>query len=283
MRRTALWILAIVGALLGTVAALKPRRTAKTLRETARRLSQQARYAHGRLNGFRYRLAGRTPDPAVPDDVLADRVRSSLGPLEKRIDTPRVHVLVEDHVVVLHGDVPSKADAVAIEHEVRTISGVRGVESYLHVGLGAGSTRPSVGRAHNDANPSPALGRLLMAAHDTGVATGQERLTVRAVLAAFADRIPTDERSQLLSHLPDDVRELATTPRRYGQPAPRLRTISELVGSIATGAGTNTAHAAAITEGVLGCLRQLVPEEAADVAAVLPEELRELWIHAVPG
>jgi uncharacterized protein (DUF2267 family) len=226
---------------------------------------------------------GRTPDPAVPDNVLADRVRSSLGPLEKRIDTPRVHVLVEDHVVVLHGDVPSKADAAVIEHAVKAVSGVRGVESYLHVGLRAGSTRPSDGRALNDEVPSPAFGRLLRAAHDAGVTTGQERSAVRAVLAAFADRIPADERVQLLSHLPADVRELTTTPRRYGHRAPRLRTIHELVGSIAAGAGTDAGNAAGITENVLGCLRTLIPEEAADVAAVLPEELRELWTHAVPG
>jgi len=283
MRRTGLWIVVIVGAWLAAAALLKPRRTAKTLRDTARRLGHRARYAQGRISGVRYRVTGRTPDPAVPDDVLADRIRSSLGPLEKRIDTPRVHVLVEDHVAQLHGEVPSKADAVAIEHAVSTISGVQGVESYLHFGLEGGSTRPSEGRAQSVTIPSSALGRLLTTAQEAGVATGQERSTVRAVLAAFADRIPADERAQLLSHLPADVRELATTPRRYGEPAPRLRRIDELVGSIASGAGTDTAHAAAITEGVLGCLRQLVPEETADVAAVLPQELRDLWTHAVPG
>jgi len=283
MRRIALWVLAIAGALLGAAAALEPSRTARALRDGAHRLTPRIRYAHGRIKGIRYRLAGRTPDPTVADDVLADRVRSSLGQLEKRLDTPRVHILIEDHVVLVHGDVPSKADAVAIEHAVEAIAGVRGVESYLHVGLQVGATRPSVGRARNDAVPSRALSQLLDAAHDAGAATGQERSALRAVLAAFADRLPDDERAQLLGHVPADVRELAGTPRRYGQRAPRLRTVNELVGSIAAGGGVAAAHAEAITERVLGCLRQLVPEEAADVAAVLPAELRELWTSAVPS
>jgi len=43
------------------------------------------------------------------------------------------------------------------------------------------------------------------------------------------------------------------------------------------------ARASAITEAVLGTLRQLVPEEAGDVASVLPRDLRELWIDAPGG
>jgi len=37
-----------------------------------------------------------------------------------------------------------------------------------------------------------------------------------------------------------------------------------------------------IIESVLGAVRDLVPEEAADVAAVLPGELRDLWKTAIP-
>jgi uncharacterized protein (DUF2267 family) len=112
---------------------------------------------------------------------------------------------------------------------------------------------------------------------------GQERSALRAVLATFADRLPDDERAQLFGHVPVDVRELAAIPRRYGQRVPRLRTVTEFVASIATGGGMDTAHAEAIAEGVLGCVRQLVPEEAADVAAVLPAELRGLRTSAVPS
>jgi uncharacterized protein (DUF2267 family) len=37
-----------------------------------------------------------------------------------------------------------------------------------------------------------------------------------------------------------------------------------------------------IVESVIGALRDLVPEEAVDIAAVLPSDLRTLWKVAVP-
>jgi BON domain len=122
-------------------------RPSRALRRGFDVVGRRLRYARGRLDGARYRLARRTPDPDVGDDVLADRIRSCLGPLEKRLDVPRVHVMVEDHVAVLHGEVADERDAEAIERAVRDVSGVRGTESHLHVGLGAGNTRPSEGRA----------------------------------------------------------------------------------------------------------------------------------------
>ncbi|HET9076721.1 MAG TPA: BON domain-containing protein [Acidimicrobiales bacterium] len=111
------------------------------LQYTARHL----RYAAGRLDGLSYRLAGRHPDPNVTDDILADRIRSELGGLEKRLDLPHVHVMVEKHVALLHGDVPSAEDAEAVERAVSQVAGVRGVKSHLHVGLIDGDTRPSEG------------------------------------------------------------------------------------------------------------------------------------------
>jgi uncharacterized protein (DUF2267 family) len=283
MRKT-IWRALISGAaVIGAVAVLAPNtRAGRTLRHEGARLAKRVRFARGRAKGVAYRVAGRTPDPTVTDDVLADRVRSSLGGLEKRLDMPRVHILVEGHVVLLHGDVPSQADATALEHAVQATSGVRGVESYLHVGLPAGSTRPSTGRAQTEAAGSPALRQLLGAAHDAGAAAGQGRSAVRAVLVTFADRIPASERAQLLGHLPVDVRELAAPPRRHGERAARLRTVTELVAATATEGEMDAAHAEAIIEAVLGNLRQLVPEEAADVAAVLPTELRRFWTSAVP-
>lgn len=109
------------------------------------------RYLAGRLEGFSYAIEGRHPDPDVVDTVLADRIRSELGGLEKRRDLPHVHVMVEDHVALLHGDVATQADADAIEKAVNSISGVKGVKSHLHVGLLDGDTRPSQGRARSQA------------------------------------------------------------------------------------------------------------------------------------
>lgn len=109
--------------------------------------SRRLRYLSGRLEGLSYAIEGRHPDPNVPDSVLADRIRSELGGLEKRRDMPHIHVMVEDHVALLHGEVPTKDDAYAVERAVCAVSGVRDVRSHLHIGLLGGDTRPSQGRA----------------------------------------------------------------------------------------------------------------------------------------
>jgi len=224
----------------------------------------------------RYRLAGRVPEACVTDDALTRRIRSGLGGLEKRLDIPRVHVVVADHFVALHGDVGRLSDAEAVERWVRHTPGVRGVESYLHIGLSPGSTRPSTGRAQWAARPSAALQRLVGAAQDAGAAPDQARHAIRAVLSTFAERLPIDERRHVFAHLPEDVRALAAPPRRHGEGHARLRTGSDLVVAAAW-AGVAAEDAEAITEGVLGCLHQLVPDEVVHVAAVLPNDLRRLW------
>jgi len=81
----------------------------------------------------------------VDDLVLADRIRSSLGPVEHALDQPRVHVSVHRHVVTLHGDVANEYAADRLESEVRSVAGVVGVRSHLHVGLLPGDGCPSDG------------------------------------------------------------------------------------------------------------------------------------------
>jgi hypothetical protein len=117
----------------------------KAARGLAHRLARHARYAAGRVPGLVYRLAGRHPDPDVSDDILVDRVRSSIGGVEKRLDIPHIHVMVEDHVAILHGEVTEDSDVRTLEHAILRVSGVRGVESHLHIGLASGDTRPSEG------------------------------------------------------------------------------------------------------------------------------------------
>jgi hypothetical protein len=131
---------------LGAVAASTSDTTfGKAARGLARRLARHVRYAAGRVPGLVYRLAGRHPDPDVSDDILVDRVRSSIGGVEKRLDIPHIHVMVEDHVAILHGEVTEDSDVRTLEHAILRVSGVRGVESHLHVGLAPGDTRPSEG------------------------------------------------------------------------------------------------------------------------------------------
>jgi uncharacterized protein (DUF2267 family) len=229
----------------------------------------------GRLRGLSYRLKGGRPDPSVSDLILADRIRSSLGTVEKRLDVPHVHVMVEDHVVLLHGVVGTEGELEDIERAVAAVSGVVGVESYLHVGLDGGDTRPSKGRQARP--PSEAKRRLIEAATEAGINAGNAAAAIRAVLATFADRLPVDERDQVAAHLPGDVRALFTPPRRTA-PHAAARTAHELVAAIAA-SDDEVPHELAqrLTAAVLTTLRQLVPEEAADVGAVLPPELRRLW------
>lgn len=119
----------------------------KSLRRAQRgRLPREVR---GRLLHARYSLAGNWPDPDVPDDVVADRVRSMIGPLEKRLDVPHVNVSVCGRIVTLHGAVASREDADAIAAAAFEVPGVLGVESYLHIGLAPCETRPSTGRARH--------------------------------------------------------------------------------------------------------------------------------------
>lgn len=235
--------------------------------------ARKMRYYAGDWQGVRYRLAGHRPDPDVDDATLADRVRSTIGPLLKRLDVPHVHVMCEDHVVLLHGDVRTAVDAATVEDAVRKVSGVAGVESYLHIGLLASDTRPSQGRRE----ASEQRRRLLEAARRAGADRERAPEVVRAVLAAFADVVPAGERQHLLAHLSPDVRALASPPRRHGRRG-RPRTVGELVDAIGAGVDGLTGPAAlAAARSVLGELRSMVPEEQRDVSAVLPADLRRLW------
>ena len=279
MRRTMLRILAISAAAAGVIVAVASipalRRRAQDLRANS---EKRLRYERGRATGMRYRLGGNVPDPNVSDDILADRVRSSIGPIEKRLDIPRVHIGVTDHVVHLHGVVATPEERDQIERACSDVSGVLGTESYLHVGLGSGDTRPSEAMWHPE--PSRQLRELLNAARAAGVPSTGTWLAVRAVLSTFTDRIPAPERQHVFSHLPADVIGMAATPRRVGTIRPR--SVAQLIGMVQGMSGLNLEASEAVTESVLATLRELIPEEAGDVAATLPKELRELWIHAVP-
>lgn len=268
-------------ALAGVVALFRPgTRANKLVRRELGETVRRVRYLGGRLQGASYRLRGQHPDPHVIDNVLADRIRSSLGPVEKRLDLPHIHVMVEDHVALLHGEVSSSEDVDELERAVMAVSGVTGVESYLHVGLTSGDTRPSAGRSVHP--PSAALRRLLDTAIGAGVDPGSAQRVVRGILATFADRLPVGERDHVATHLPVDVRPMFSPPRRARRTAPP-RTVHELVAGLAATTGELPRDKAQrVTTAVIEVLRELVPEEAGDVGAVLPPELRALWQgHAI--
>jgi hypothetical protein len=84
-----------------------------------------------RAKGLTYRAVRRHPSTSVDDSVLADRIRSTIGPLEKQLHTSRVNVTVEDGIAVLHGDIESPEAAAQIEDAVRGVAGVDGIRSHL--------------------------------------------------------------------------------------------------------------------------------------------------------
>lgn len=129
-----------------TIRVLGKPGTRRLARSTFSRARRNLHRTWGRLRGLEYRLSGGHPEPDVTDDILADRIRSTLGPIEKQLDIPRVHVMVSDHVAVLHGGLGTRDEERSIIEAVESISGVTAVESRLHIGLSAGSTRPSAGR-----------------------------------------------------------------------------------------------------------------------------------------
>ncbi len=242
-------------------------RAGRVVRDVERR----AHFIEGRADGWLYRKGTGGPDPDVDDDIVAERVRATLGPVVRRLDLPHVHVLVERHVALLHGDVATNDQRADIEEAVRRVAGVEGVESHLHVGLIAGDTRPSQGgqRSHD-------LAALVEAARRHGGGEVTSLVAVKAVLGSLAAMLPTTERARLAARLPADVRELFVPPRRTGT-LRDLETLSQLVKVVAATGLVPATHAPLVLQAVLVELRRLVPEEATEVALLLPPEVRAVW------
>jgi hypothetical protein len=100
----------------------------------ATRSKNASKYLHrttNRTKGLAYRAVRRHPSTTVDDPVLADRIRSTIGPLEKQLHNSRVNVTVENGVAILHGEVKSPEAATQIEEAVRGVAGVRDVRSHL--------------------------------------------------------------------------------------------------------------------------------------------------------
>jgi uncharacterized protein (DUF2267 family) len=249
--------------------------------DLTRQASRQLRHLSGQLDGLAYRLASRHPATDVPDDVLADRLRSELGPVQKSLDLPRVIVHVDDGVASLYGEVGTEEEAETLEHAARRVVGIVDVEASLHIGLSPDRIRPSEGRA--TAPDSEARRRLLEAGHDAGLDPPIAGAAVRAVLTSFVARLPEGERAHVLAHLPEDARELVALPRRAATTVSRIRTRSELADEIQRRAPElDELQIRAVLPVVLAVLAELIPEERSDIAAVLPPELRELWRSVAP-
>ena len=272
----------ISSAGLTTFALLILSRTARGRRVTRagrRKVERRLHGIPGRLRGLDYKLRRRHPDEHASDLVLTDRIRSSIGPVQKELDLPHIHVMVNDGVAMLHGEVVSQHDTERLVKEIEQVAGVLGVESFLHVGLLGSDTKPSTGRAQTP--PPSAASKQLAATAVLAGAPAEPTSVLRAVLSTFCEQIPEDEREHVLGHLPADVRHLAERPLRRGKELERIRSVSDLYGAVA-GAHrpVDVLVAEAVTLAVLTDLARLVPEERQDIAATLPEELRRLWGRA---
>ena len=270
------------------------RRTATAAREFGsvrqrRRLAGRLRDLANRLEGLAYRVEGTEPASDVSDAVLVQRVRSQLGPLEKRLDVPRLNVTAADGVVTLRGPVAKISQAFRLIHAAGKVSGVEKVQSKLRVGLGPGDTRPSAGRGPPP--PAPPWRQLVGAVRAIGVElerptgvddhTTAERLAT-AILAAFLRVLPEGERAHTISHLPQDVRRRVTSAAFVGQPQ-RPRTVEEFLDVVRAGCAVRPDVADLASRELLAVLKALVPEEEHDIASVLPRELEELWREPLVG
>lgn len=245
---------------------------ARWLRLTAREL----RYLAGRLEGAAYRTrAGEHPAHDVPDQTIAERVRAMMGSDLKRRALDDVHIDVRRHIAYLRGHVPTPDDAHEVEARCLHVPGVDGVQSYLEVGPPPGTGGPDIVRL-----PSDQLVHILALARRDGCRPGTELAGVRAVLATFAERVPEGELRHLWAHLPADLRGLLHPPVRLGGAPQRIRHAADLHATIACAAGIDLPAAERLTTTLLHELRSLAPEENADVDAVLPRELKELWSAA---
>ncbi len=215
----------------------------------------------------------------VPGDAdLADVVRTTLGPLIKRLDLPRIHVMAEGHRVLLHGDVMTESDAHLIASAVEQLPGVESVESHLHVGLVPGDTRPSEG-AHA---PSEMMTALLQTAESIGLQGPPAKAAAWGALSAILEQVPQPELHHVFSHLPTDVNDFVRPRRRYGDEGLHWQTELQLDAATALRGGITIDEANLLIPLVIRVLKKFVPEEARDIQATLHAQLKQLWSEAEP-
>lgn len=270
MRSRARWIGGIAAVVLAASAVAQGRCARRRAGRLTRRIRSGSRRSEWRVEHWLERaLLGEDPEP--PDDVVAERVRADLGPVTKALDLPHVHVHVERHVAILHGEVGTPEEARAVEAAAREVPGVAGVESHLHVGFVPGDTRPSAGR-----QPSPQLHRLVEAARRHGGGDATAPVAVGAVLGTFASALPDRALERIRSHVSPDVAALLAVPRRSGD-VRIVVSVDQLVDVLCDTGLVSEQHAEHVLTHVLAELRAILPEDADALAGALPAAIRPLW------
>jgi len=123
MRKRA-WVTGASAAAIGGWLAMRSKSLTKNVSPYLHRTVNQAK-------GLTYRAMRRHPSSTVDDSVLADRIRSTIGSLEKQLHSSRINVTVENGIAILHGDIEPPEAATQIENAVRGVAGVHGIRSHL--------------------------------------------------------------------------------------------------------------------------------------------------------
>ncbi len=208
---------------------------------------------------------------------LADQVRSQLGQLIHALDLPRIHVMAEEHTILLHGEVGSESDRDRILNYVRFMPGVESIESHMSVGLLPSDTRPSEGQPARSAMYNELEGHLV----DAGVIGTSARPAMIGILLSILDVIPREEREHLMGHFPMDVKVLVSPWIGVREPI-TVRTPLELEIAAAFRGGTSVQDATSFVKAYIETVRKFVPEEDEDVQATLNNRLRAYWADQEP-
>ena len=204
---------------------------------------------------------------------LADIVRTRLGPIVKSMDLPRIHIMAEGSRILLHGDVATEVDASFLEEIVKSLPGVRSVESHLHIGLLSSDTRPSQAPTIH----SHMMEALLTAAASIGIFDGPAISAVQGTLSAILEQIPPNQRHHLLAHFPNDVVLFAIPRQHFGDENLHWKSELALDAAASLRGGIDLPSAEVLVPLIIGVIRRFVPEEDHDVIATLKSALKDLW------
>jgi osmotically-inducible protein OsmY len=107
-------------------------RVGGVLRRGSDRASRKAQFLTGKAQGLKERATGSGKGEAPPNDqTLAMKVQSEvLG--GSNYPKEKINVTVEEGIVTLRGEVDNPDQAASLEQEIRKVSGVLDVRSFLH-------------------------------------------------------------------------------------------------------------------------------------------------------
>jgi BON domain len=183
---------------------------------------------------------------------LADRIRTALGPILTNLDLPRLHVMAEQHHVLLHGEVSTAEQERLIVGLIEEIPGVHTIESHLHIGLLPGDTQPSDGHR----GPSEMSHELLLAATQIGLEGSPARCAISAAVRCIFEELGVDSQESLRQLLPLDVARFTQPNIRLGNPNAQFSQTLSLSNMVAFRGGLTFAHARTFVPLVIEILRK---------------------------